>query len=122
MAHRRGRSPTCAGDCRSSGHLPFRAIEGAATYRAGWGQEVWLTQGRRAEEQIALEQLKIDTVEEHHYSRQVLEAQGVPASAIYVLPERNNSTADEVRSVAHRLTAMGGGRVIFVTSSSTRDV
>ena len=101
-----------------AGSLPFRAVEAAATYRAGWAGEVWITQGRRAEkeEQAALEELQIDRVEEHDYSRQILEARGVPAAAIQILPERNNDTADEVRSVARKLREVGGGRVIFVTS------
>jgi len=99
-----------------AGHLPFRASEAATTYREGWATEVWITQGRRAQEEAALERLKIDRIEEHDYSRQVLEAQGVPTDAIHILPERNSGTADEVRSVSRRLREAGGGRVIFVTS------
>jgi uncharacterized SAM-binding protein YcdF (DUF218 family) len=98
------------------GHLPFRAMEGAAAYREGLAKEVWLTQGRVDVEDVALERLKIRQIEEHEYSQQVLQAQGVPAAAIQVLPERNLNTADEIRSVARHLTEAGGGRVIIVTS------
>jgi uncharacterized SAM-binding protein YcdF (DUF218 family) len=98
------------------GHLPFRALEAAEIYRAGWAPELWLTQGRRSVEEIALERLNVSETSEAEYSRQVLEQQGVPSSAIQILRERNRDTADEVRNVARRLRDAGGGRVIFVTS------
>jgi uncharacterized SAM-binding protein YcdF (DUF218 family) len=99
------------------GHLPFRALEGAVLFKADWAPEVWLTQGRRSVEEIALERLKITGTSEAEYSREVLVTQGVPRSAIVILPERNRDTADEVRNIAKRLHDAGGGRVMFVTST-----
>ena len=98
------------------GGLPFRAIEAAAVYGQGWATEVWLTQGRRAIEEQTLEQLGVGVTLEHEYSRRVLLRRGVPDSAIRVLPERNDNTADEIRATALHLHAVGGGQVIFVTS------
>jgi uncharacterized SAM-binding protein YcdF (DUF218 family) len=98
------------------GQVPFRAMEAAAVYQQGWTREVWLTQGGVHEEDLALEQLRIDRPPEHVYSQHVLERSGVPVDAIRVLPERNVNTADEVRAVARELEAAGGGRVILITS------
>jgi len=98
------------------GGLPFRAIEAAAIYKQGWADEVWLTQGRLAIEQLTLEQLGVAVTGEDEYSRRVLLRRGVPDSAIRVLPERNDNTADEIRTTARHLAASGGGQVIFVTS------
>jgi uncharacterized SAM-binding protein YcdF (DUF218 family) len=99
------------------GEVPFRPMKAAAIYREGWAQEVWLTQGARSSDEIALEHLGIDRTPEYAYSRAVLERLGVPAGAIRVLPPRNNNTADEVRATAQQLRATGGRRVILVTSS-----
>jgi uncharacterized SAM-binding protein YcdF (DUF218 family) len=99
-----------------SGHLPFRALEGAELYRAGWAKEVWITQGERSAEETALERLNIDRDREAELSREVLVKQGVPRAVIHILPERNRNTADEVGNISRHLRDAGGGRVIIVTS------
>jgi uncharacterized SAM-binding protein YcdF (DUF218 family) len=91
-------------------------MEAATVYKQGWTREVWLTQGGFYAEDQALARLGIDRTEEHLYSRQVLERLGVPDEAIRVLPGRNVSTADEVRTVSRELKAAGGDRVIIITS------
>jgi uncharacterized SAM-binding protein YcdF (DUF218 family) len=98
------------------GQVPFRAMAAAAVYRQGWTREVWVTQGAVNEEDLALEHLRIDRPPEHVYSLRVLERLGVPLDAVRVLPERNVNTADEIRTVARALKAVGGDRVILITS------
>lgn len=98
------------------GQVPFRAMEAAAIYHQGLASEVWLTQGALHEEDYALERLGIIRTAEHVLSKQVLEALRVPSSAIRILPEQVENTAQEVRSVAGAARAAGVGRVILVTS------
>ena len=99
------------------GKVPFRAMEAAKLYKQGWAHEVWLTQASHFAEDLALAQLEIQRSPEHVYSRMVLERLGVPSTAIRVLSDTSNITADEVRTVARELTRYGGDRVILVTSS-----
>jgi uncharacterized SAM-binding protein YcdF (DUF218 family) len=99
-----------------SGDVPFRAMEAAEGYKQNWAKQVWLTQAGAAEDDEALRALKIDKPDEHEYSRKVLVALGVPASAIRALPERNLNTADELRAVIEHMKTAGGGPVVLVTS------
>ena len=99
------------------GKVPFRAMEAARIYKDGTARQVWLTQGGLFLEDVALAELGIDKTPEYAYSRSVLERMGVPDDAIRVLPERNNNTAQEVRSIARELDRAGIDRVILVTSS-----
>lgn len=101
-----------------SGHLPFRAMEAAAVYREGWVQQVWLTHGKPAAEDRALEDLGIQSRAEHVHSRDVLLRLGVKADDIRLLPEEVVNTADEIRAVARALRDAHGERVILVTSKS----
>jgi uncharacterized SAM-binding protein YcdF (DUF218 family) len=98
------------------GGLPLRALAGAAAFREGLAPEVWLTQGRGDTDPAVLASL--DIPDETELSRRVLVRRGVPADAIHILPERNDNTADEVRTVAGHLRERGGGTVIFVTSKA----
>lgn len=97
------------------GHLPFRAMEAANLYQAGWAPRVVLVQGARGEEQKALRALGVATPQEWELSREVLVRLGVPASAILVPDGEADSTLEELRIVAHALRARGAP-VIFVTS------
>lgn len=99
-----------------SGHLPFRAMEAASLYKAGWAPEVWVTRGVAPEEAAALERLGIEMGGEELYNRQVLERLGVPSGAIRLLSDGVQNTVEEVRLVARELRQMGGGRAILVTS------
>jgi uncharacterized SAM-binding protein YcdF (DUF218 family) len=98
------------------GQLPFRAMEAAAIYKQGWAPEVWLTQGGFHAEEAALERLGVARPSEDFYSRQVLEKLGVPGNAIRVLQGHTQNTADDVRAAGLQLGAVGGGRVILITS------
>jgi uncharacterized SAM-binding protein YcdF (DUF218 family) len=99
------------------GKTPFRAMEAARIYKAGWVREVWLTEGRFSADDAALEKLGIVRTPEHVYNRQVLERLGVPGKAIRVIQGRNNNTADEVHAISRALAAADGQKVILVTSS-----
>ena len=99
------------------GKTPFRAIEAAKLYNAGWTRQVWLTQGRFSAADAALANLQIEVTPEHAYNRQVLERLGVPASAIRVLPGHNNNTAEEVRTIARAVAEANAERVILITSN-----
>lgn len=101
-----------------SGRVPFRAMEAASIYRAGWAQEVWLTTEARTPEELALDRLGIQVVRGDAYNREVLERLGVPARAIRVLGDNVWNTVDEVRLVARELSAGGADRVILVTSKT----
>jgi len=100
------------------GHVPFRAMEAARLYQAGWAREVWLTRGVVLDEVVALERLGIEIVGEDAYNREVLERLGVPPGAIRVLHPRVRNTADEVRLIAGEARRVGGDRVILVTSKA----
>ena len=99
------------------GKVPFRAIEAARIYKAGWSEQVWVTQGIYSGVDAALAQMGIAVTPEYEYSRQVLEHLGVPAGNIRVLPGHNNNTADEVRTVARAAAEAHLDRIILVTSS-----
>ena len=99
-----------------AGQTPFRAMEAAAIYSQGWTREVWLTPGRVGEEDAALLRLGIDRPPDTHYSRLVLEHLGVPPGSIRELTGSTANTADEVHAVRRELTAVGGDRIIIVTS------
>ena len=98
-----------------SGAPPFRAMEGAKLYRAGWAPEVWLTHPALAEEP-AFRSLGIEYHAEEYYNTQVLEKLGVPATAIHVLPEGVLNTASEELAIVKELKRVGGTRIIIVTS------
>jgi uncharacterized SAM-binding protein YcdF (DUF218 family) len=104
------------------GGIPFRAMEAAGLYRAGWAPEVWLTEGVADERDAALEKIGIATLPEHELSRQILIKRGVPAGAIRVVPGSVNNTRAELAAViryAPRYTPAGSPEpVILVTSRS----
>ena len=99
------------------GRGPLRSMEGARLYKQGVVHEIWLTKGAVSADEIELRKLGIEFVQESTYSRMLLERLEVPAAAIRMLPDRNENTAQEVRTVARELNRAGYGRVIIVTSS-----
>jgi uncharacterized SAM-binding protein YcdF (DUF218 family) len=99
------------------GKLPFRAIEAAKIYNAGWTQQVWVTRGIYSGADAALAEMGIRVTSEDEYNRQVLERLGVPAAAIRVLPGHNQNTYDEVRTIARAAAEAHVDRIILITSS-----
>ncbi len=100
------------------GHLPFRAMEAAKVYHAGWVSEVWITQPPIHAEEKMLTQLGVEIVPEHEYSRQVLEHLGVPEHSIRLLSGEVIDTAEEVRRIADEMRQNGSHQVILITSKS----
>jgi uncharacterized SAM-binding protein YcdF (DUF218 family) len=101
-----------------SGRLPFRAMEAASIYRAGWAPEVWLTKEARTSEERAFHRLGVPVVRGEALNREVLERLGVPSRAIRLLDDGVRNTVDEVRLIAHELGANRADRVILVTSKT----
>jgi uncharacterized SAM-binding protein YcdF (DUF218 family) len=99
------------------GTTPYRAIEAARIYHAGWVPQVWVTQAAPSGEELALARLGIDRTPEYVLDQQVLTNLGVPPDAIRLLKGANRNTADEVGMIARELQASGGDRIILVTSS-----
>jgi uncharacterized SAM-binding protein YcdF (DUF218 family) len=99
------------------GRTPFRAMEAARLYKAGWTRQVWLTEGIFSPAEAALTDMGITRTPDHVYDRQVLERLGVPADAIRVLAGHNNNTADEVRTAVRAVRDSHAPRVILITSN-----
>ena len=99
------------------GSVPFRAVKGADLYKHRLAPEVWLTMGNRTASEAALEQRGIRPMLEYAYSQLVLERLGVPATAIRVIPGRNNNTATEMKTIAAFAQQRHAARLILVTSS-----
>ena len=99
-----------------SGEVPFRAMEAADIYNAGWAPEVWLTEDRDPRDEAAVASLGIELFVGADDNRRILEAMGVPADAIHVIPAAVRNTADEMREISKRLSQTGGERTIIVSS------
>lgn len=98
------------------GGFPFRAVEGASLYAAGWAPEVWLLRSAAPAREAALARLGLAAISEDVGSRSILERLGVPASAIRVLDGRARNTVEEMRVVAARLGERVDRPVILITS------
>jgi uncharacterized SAM-binding protein YcdF (DUF218 family) len=100
-----------------SGGVPFRPIEAAKIFQAGWAPEVWLTRGSRAAEEAVAAQIGLDLdFGDHATSRAILERLGVPPGAIRLMIPATRNTREELVVVARELAGAGGDRVILVTS------
>lgn len=97
-----------------SGRMPVRAMEAAKLYREGYAPQVWLTHSD--EPGATLSSMGISFAGEEVYNTQVLEREGVPASAIRVLSPPIVNTADELTAISSAMTAENNGAVIIVTS------
>ena len=98
------------------GQAPFRAMEAARIYHAGFAEKIWLTPGFVSEEDRMLLQLAVHRPTEAEVSRQVLERLGVPAPAIRILPEPTVNTAAELKVIADEMNRTLSNRVIIVSS------
>jgi len=97
-----------------SGSMPHRAEEAAKIYKMGYAPEVWVSrpEGPNAE----LEELGVHYIGEEEYNRDVLIHQGVPESAVHILPDTIIDTEQEVEEVSRDMQWSGKRSVIFVTS------
>jgi uncharacterized SAM-binding protein YcdF (DUF218 family) len=98
-----------------SGSMPQRAEGAADLYRAGYAPEVWVTRPDSPESELS--EMGIRFVGEEEYSRQVLIHQGVPASAIRILPDPIINTEEEIEGIASEMQASNKSHVIIVTSA-----
>ena len=97
------------------GDPPFREMEAARLYHAGWAPRVVVVRGARREESKTFQDLGIEVGERWELSREVLIRQGVPASAILVPKEEAEGTLEELQLV-HRALGSKDAPVILVTS------
>jgi uncharacterized SAM-binding protein YcdF (DUF218 family) len=99
-----------------AGQTPFREMEAAKLYLAGWAPLIILVRGAHSEEERALQDMGIAVGEGWEVSYQVLVRQGVPASAILVpRAETGGGTLEELQTVALALRSKDTP-VILVTS------
>jgi len=97
------------------GQAPFREVEAAKLYRAGWAPVVFIVREGPSDESEALRELGIKIIPEWDLSRQVLIRQGVPASAIIIPKDEAVGTLEELRVVYGALQSKDAP-VILVTS------
>jgi uncharacterized SAM-binding protein YcdF (DUF218 family) len=99
-----------------SGRMPMRAKEAARLYNAGYAPQVWLT--RAVEPAASLQEMQIAYIGEDFFNSRVLMHEGVPSSAIRVLEQPINNTADEISVIAGELEREHGTAVIIVTTKA----
>lgn len=97
------------------GQLPFREMEAARLYRAGWAPQVIIVREAPSAESQALEALKIKRQQEWELSTRVLIQQGVPNSAI-VFPKKEAVGTLEELEAAYDAIPTKDAPVILVTS------
>ncbi|MDH3444535.1 MAG: YdcF family protein [Deltaproteobacteria bacterium] len=97
------------------GHSPFREMEAAKLYRAGWAPRVMVVRGAPGSEFKALQNMGIPIRETWELSREILIRQGVPAAAIVVPQDAAADTREELHVVSESL-GMEYAPVILVTS------
>jgi uncharacterized SAM-binding protein YcdF (DUF218 family) len=96
------------------GGVPERAEEAAKVYAQGYAPEVWFSSPDSPADKLA--KLGIHYVGEEEYSRQVLLHEGVPESAIHILPGPVVNTEEELQEAGRELRRNGKTTVILVTS------
>lgn len=97
-----------------SGGLPYRAEEAGRVFEMGYAPEVWVS---RPESPAAeLEKYGVHFIGEEEYNREILMHEGVPESAIRILPDSVVDTEQEVQEAVREMRRAGKTRVIIVTS------
>lgn len=97
-----------------SGGIPYRAEAAAGLYRQGFASEIWLTRPDSPARQLTA--IGIHFEGEEDYNREILLHDGVPASAIRVLPGIIVDTEDEIREITSAMRDSRDAGVIIVTS------
>lgn len=98
-----------------SGSMPHRAEGAADVFRAGYAPQVWLTRPEGPARELAA--MGITFSGEEQYSREVLVHNGLPASAILILPDEIIDTEQEIDEISKELRAERKTTVIIVTSA-----
>jgi uncharacterized SAM-binding protein YcdF (DUF218 family) len=97
------------------GQTPFREIEAAKLYHAGWAPQVFVVREAASDEAQALQQLGIKKPQSWELSRAVLVQQGVPPSALVIPKDEGIGTLEELQAVYSALEHKNAA-VILVTS------
>jgi uncharacterized SAM-binding protein YcdF (DUF218 family) len=97
-----------------SGAMPQRAVEGAKVFAMGYAPEVWLSRPENPADELA--KLGIHFAGEEDYNRQILIYEGVPETAIHLLPEQVANTEKELQEVGREMRSRGKTTIILVTS------
>ena len=100
------------------GGVPFREMEAAELYHAGWAPTLLLVRGWDSPEVETLRALGIEVPGARATSRAVLEKLGVPPSAILLPQERARGGTFEELQVAARVLGSDTLPVILVTSKA----
>lgn len=97
-----------------SGGMPYRAEGAASLFKSGYAPAVWVTRPEGPQQDLAA--LGIHFVGEEEYNREILIHEGVPASAITILPEVIVNTQQEVSEISREMGSTGKRAAIIVTS------
>jgi uncharacterized SAM-binding protein YcdF (DUF218 family) len=97
------------------GHTPFREMEAAKLYRAGWAPRVFIVRDAPSAESEALRGMCVNKPQAWELSRAVLIQQGVPENAILAPASKAGGTLEELQVVYSAMTAKDVP-VILVTS------
>jgi uncharacterized SAM-binding protein YcdF (DUF218 family) len=97
-----------------SGAMPQRATEAGKVFAMGYAPEVWLSRPDSPADELA--EIGIHFAGEEDYNRQILIHQGVPDSAIHVLPGPVVNTEEELQEVGREMRKNGKATIILVTS------
>ncbi|MGH9707414.1 MAG: YdcF family protein, partial [Candidatus Acidiferrales bacterium] len=81
-----------------SGGLPYRAEEAAKIFRAGYAKEIWLSRPYAPAGELT--RLGVSFTGEEEYNREVLIREGVPDSAIRILPDTIVDTEQEIEEAS----------------------
>lgn len=96
------------------GGMPQRAVEAGKVFAQGYAPEVWCSRPDSPVDDLA--RLGIHYVGEEDYNRQILVHEGIPESAIHVLPGPVVNTEEELQELAREMRRSGKTTVILVTS------
>jgi uncharacterized SAM-binding protein YcdF (DUF218 family) len=89
-------------------------VAACRTEQTGYAPEVWVS---RPESPVnKMEKLGVRFVGEEDYNREILTHEGVPETAIHVLPDTVINTEQEVEEAAREMRRAGKTRIIIVTS------
>lgn len=97
------------------GGTPFREMEAAKLYKAGWASQVIIFRDSGSEETRALEKLGVKVQEAWEVSRDVFIRLGVPTEAIRIAQIQTGGTLEEIKSVYDTLEEKDAP-VLLVTS------
>ncbi|MGA9797828.1 MAG: YdcF family protein [Terriglobales bacterium] len=97
-----------------SGGLPQRVVEASKIYAMGYAPEVWLSRPYGPTDELA--KLGVHFYSEEDYNREILIQQGVPETAIHILPLPVVNTEEELQEVGNEMRRNGKKTIILVTS------